>query len=366
MKIEQFHITVRDLVEGYVDNAEEGVKGFAGKLDIRPPFQREFVYNEKQRNAVIQTIYDGYPLNVMYWAKRDDGTFEIIDGQQRTVSICQYWKGNFATLDTQFFKNLLPEVQERILDYPLMIYVCEGTAEEKLAWFRTINIAGEKLTDQELRNAVYSGMWLSDAKRYFSKTRCPAYMLGGDIVAGSPIRQELLETALKWICARDGVRDIELYMAQHQHDPNALKLWEYFQTVVSWANNYFDKKHKSIMKGLKWAELYEKHHHKVLDKTALDNDISRLLRDSDVENKKGIIPYLLDRDERHLQLRAFGDDIRQSVYDQQKGICPSCGEHFELCDMEADHIVPWCRGGKTVEANCQMLCMPCNRKKSGK
>ena len=168
MKIELKKVTVRDLVEEYHDDGEGGVCGYGGKLDIRPPFQREFVYKDKQRDAVIETINQGFPLNVMYWAVREDGTYEVIDGQQRTISIAQYVEGDYS-LDGLGFFNLQDDEQERILDYALQVYVCEGTASEKLAWFRIINIAGERLTNQELRNAVYAGPWVSDAKRHFSR-----------------------------------------------------------------------------------------------------------------------------------------------------------------------------------------------------
>ncbi|MCK5538618.1 MAG: DUF262 domain-containing protein, partial [Bacteroidales bacterium] len=194
MKIELKEITVRELTNGYEDNEEAGVVGFNGKLDIRPPYQREFIYKDKQRDAVIDTITKEFPLNVMYWAVREDGNFEVIDGQQRTISICQYVNGDFAYM-FRYFHNLSNDEQEQILDYKLMVYVCSGTDSEKLQWFKTINIAGEKLTEQELRNAVYAGSWVSDAKRYFSKSTCPAYGIGGDYLNGSAIRQEYLETA---------------------------------------------------------------------------------------------------------------------------------------------------------------------------
>ncbi len=188
-------ITVRDLVEDYRDDGEGGVCGYGGKLDIRPPFQREFVYKDKQRNAVVETINQGFPLNVMYWAVREDGTYEVIDGQQRTISVAQYVEGDYS-LDGLYFDNLQDDEQERILNYPLQVYICEGTDSEKLNWFKTINIAGAKLTDQELRNAVYAGSWVSDAKRYFSKPSGPAYAVGNKYVNGSPIRQEYLEIAI--------------------------------------------------------------------------------------------------------------------------------------------------------------------------
>ena len=179
MKIELKEITVRELTAGYEDNEEGGVVGYGGKLDIRPPYQREFIYKDEQRNAVIHTVTKDFPLNVMYWAVRDDGNYEVIDGQQRTISLCQYVNGDFAYM-FKYFHNLQEDEKEQIYNYPLMVYVCSGTDSEKLEWFKTINIAGEKLTDQELRNAVYSGSWVTDAKRYFSKTTCPASQIGGN------------------------------------------------------------------------------------------------------------------------------------------------------------------------------------------
>lgn len=230
-------ITVRELADGYIDNEEGGVIGYSGKLDIRPPYQREFVYKEKQRDAVIDTVKKGFPLNVMYWATREDGTYEVIDGQQRTISLCQYVNGDFS-FEFKFFHTLCNDEQERLLNYELTVYVCTGTDSEKLGWFRTINIAGEKLTDQELRNAVYCSPWLADAKRHFSKNGCAAYMLGSKYLNGSPIRQDYLETAIKWI-SHDNV---ETYMGKHQHDPNANELWLYFQNVIQWAGATFKKR----------------------------------------------------------------------------------------------------------------------------
>src|SRR5688572_9704376 len=192
MNIELKDLTVRDLAEGYQDNDEAGVVGYSGKLDIRPPFQPEFIYKDKQRDAVIDTVTRDFPLNVMYWAAREDGDFEVIDGQQRTISLCQYVEGDFAFKD-RYFHNLQSDEKEQILNYPLMVYVCSGTDSEKLEWFKIINIAGEKLTDQELRNAVYAGSWVTDAKRYFSKNSCPAYQIGSDYMTGTPIRQDYLE-----------------------------------------------------------------------------------------------------------------------------------------------------------------------------
>ena len=360
MKIELKEISVRELTAGFEDNAEKGVVGYGGKLDIRPPYQREFIYKDKQRDAVVDTITKDYPLNVMYWAVREDGTFEVIDGQQRTISICQFVKGDFAFM-FRFFNNLTKDEKEAILNYKLMIYICSGTDSERLQWFKTINIAGEKLTEQELRNAVYSGSWVSDAKKYFSKTGCAAYMIGNDYLNGSPIRQEYFETAIDWLS--DG--HIEVYMSIHQHDPTANAIWIYYQAVITWVKITFTTKRK-IMKGVEWGILYNKYKDVLYDTATLEAEIAKLILDDDVTKKSGIYPYILTREEKYLSIRAFSDTIKLKVYEKQAGNCPKCGEHFQLNEMEADHIDPWHEGGKSTEENCQMLCKHDNRIKSGK
>jgi len=361
MKIELKEITVRELTKDFEDNEESGVVGFGGKLDIRPPYQREFIYGVKERNAVIDTLTNNFPLNVMYWAVREDGNYEVIDGQQRTISICQYVEGDFS-LNGLAFHNLPKDKQEQILNYVLMIYYCSGTDSEKLKWFETINIAGKVLTNQELRNAVYSGSWVSDAKRYFSKNSCPAYGIGSDYLNGSPIRQEYFETAIKWISNGN----IEVYMSKHQNDPNANALWSYFQSVITWVETTFTVKRKKFMKGVDWGTLYNEYKDELFDTKIIEEEVAKLIADDDVEKKKGIYPYILTRKEKYLSIRAFSDTMKQKVYEKQKGICTECKEHFELNEMEADHIDPWHSGGKTNEENCQMLCREDNRRKSGK
>lgn len=360
MKIELKEINVRELAAGYKDNQDEGVVAFGGKLDVRPPYQREFIYKDKQRNAVIDTVQKDFPLNVMYWAVRDDGGFEIIDGQQRTISLCQYVEGDFS-LNGLYFHNLQDDKQKQILDYKLMVYQCTGTDSEKLEWFRTINIAGEKLTDQELRNAVYSGPWVSDAKRYFSKTGGPAYGLGGDYLNGSAIRQEYLETVIDWIKDKP---TIEEYMGVHQHDENASPLWAYFQKVIAWANATFPKYRKE-MKGIEWGLYYNRYKDTEFDTDKLERQVTELMMDDDVGKKSGIYPYLLTGEEKFLSIRQFSANQRREAYERQKGLCPKCGKHFELSEMEADHITPWHLGGKTSAENCQMLCKDDNRRKGG-
>ena len=362
MKIDLNEITVRDLVEDYHDDGEGGVRGYGGKLDIRPPFQREFVYKDKQRDAVIETINKDFPLNVMYWAVRQDGTYEVIDGQQRMISAAQYVESDYS-LNGRYFHNLQDDEQERILNYPLQVYVCEGTASEKLDWFRIINIAGEKLTNQELRNAVYAGPWVSDAKRYFSRPQGSAYAVGNKYVKGSPIRQEYLETAIQWI--KDEGQTVEEYMAAHQHDKTATALWSHFQSVINRVAAVFPN-YRKPMKGVDWGGLYGRLKDESLDPEGLEADIVRLMIDDDVTKKAGIYPYLLTDEEKHLNIRAFSDAMKQKAFEIQNGICGSCTKKFEMLEMDADHITPWSEGGKTIEQNCQMLCKQCNRRKSNK
>lgn len=363
LKIELKEIKVKDVAKNYVDNEEAGVKGYGGLLNIRPAFQRNFVYKDKQRDEVIRTVKNNFPLNVMYWCINDDGTFELLDGQQRTISLCSYINGDFS-IDYQYFHNLTKIEQEQILEYPLMVYVCDGTDKEKLDWFKIINIAGEKLTDQELRNAIYTGEWLSDAKKYFSKTACPAYQIADKYINGKVNRQEYLEKAISWIASKEDKR-IENYMAEHQHDKNANDLWLYFSNVINWVKVLFPKYRKE-MKGIEWGLLYNEYHENSYDADDLEKEIIFLIDNDEVQNIKGIYEYLFDRKEKHLNLRTFNDKIKARKYEKQKGICPICKNHFELSEMEADHITPWHKGGKTEESNCQLLCQKCNQEKSGK
>ncbi len=357
MKIELKEITVRDLTSDYEDNDEAGVVGYSGELDIRPAYQREFIYKDKQREAVIDTVTKSFPLNVMYWAVREEGGFEVIDGQQRTISLCQYVEGDFA-FNGRYFHNLQSDERDQVLDYQLMVYLCSGTDSEKLEWFKIINIAGEKLTDQELRNAVYSGSWVSDAKRYFSRTGCPAYGLASDYMTDSPIRQDYLETAIKWISEGE----IDGYMAINQNKPNANELWLYFQSVMAWVKATFPT-YRREMKWLAWGQLYNEFNGVAFDSTKLDEQVAELMADEDVTFKKGIYPYVLNGQEKHLSIRAFSPNQKREAYERQQGVCPICKEHFAIEGMEADHITPWREGGRTEAANCQMLCREDNRRK---
>ncbi len=370
MKIELHQIKIRELCASYEDLSiqEEGITGFGGKLNIRPKYQREFVYDEKKRNAVMDTVWQGFPLNVMYWVRVGEEQYELLDGQQRTISICSFVAGEYMmNFDGNLlgFHNMSEAQQQRILDYELQVYVCEGTDEEKLKWFQTINIAGEKLTNQEIRNAIYSGSWVTQAKRRFSKSGCVAYKIGSDFMSGTPIRQDYFETAIRWIGDKQGLT-IEQYMAKHQHDTDADEIWQYFQNVIHWTETLFGRKYKKEMKSVEWGLLYNQYRDTTLTATAIGEEVARLMADSDVQKKAGIFHYVFDHDIRHLGIRAFDDNTKREVYERQNGICPICGKHFEIEQMEADHITPWVEGGRTIAENCQMLCRDCNRRKSDK
>ncbi|WP_270979888.1 HNH endonuclease family protein [Campylobacter helveticus] len=391
MQIDKTEIKIKELIAGYTRDEESSqVIAYAdssgvARLNIRPKYQREFVYKEAQRNAVIDTILKGFPLNIMYWVKNVDFgaecEYEVLDGQQRTISICEYIKGSFSIQwndKSQYFHTLSKDLQEKFLDYKLNVYVCQGSESEKLEWFKTINIAGETLTSQELRNAVYASVWLSDAKRRFSKPNGLAVLKGAKYLNGSALRQEFLESAIAWKVDSRKDEKICEYMAKNAKDSkNADELWEYFAKVIDWVEMKFEKYRKE-MKGLEWGLFYNTYKDKPLDAKELESKIIELMQDDEVGNKKGVYPYLLSGDEKHLSLRAFSESVKRAVYEKQGGVCansdghikgvkcPHENERLELEQMEADHRIPWSKGGKTEKENCQMLCVECNRAKSDK
>lgn len=363
MKVRRHKVRVAELVEGYCDDTKTGgsIVGYGGALDIRPPYQRNFVYNMQQARAVIDTVLKGHPLNVMYWSDSGDGKFEIIDGQQRTISIAEYVASRRFALEGLYFFNQHAEDQARILDYDLLVYVCTGTDKERLAWFETVNTAGERLYPQERRNAVYSGAWVSDAKLYFSKSGCPAYEIGKRFVKGKPIRQEFLETAIRW-ASDDNIVD---YMARHQHDARAEHLWDHFRAVIEWIPQVFTT-YREEMKGVDWGILHRAYKDLKADTGAIEDETQRLIDDEDVTNPSGIYPYILTRNERHLNIRKFSRQVKRRVYEKQGKKCAECREPCQFAESEADHVTPWSAGGKTIEANCQVLCKSCNRRKGSR
>ena len=360
MKITMKKIPIRDLVKNYKDTQGGGVIGYDGKLNIRPAYQREFVYKDKQREAVINTVRKGFPLNIMYWVKNKDKTFEVLDGQQRSISICQYVAGDFS-INHQYFHNLEDDEREQILKYELSIYECEGNVREKLDWFKIVNIAGEKLTPQELRNAIYTGAWLSDAKKHFSRPGCVAYSIAKDYIKGSPIRQDFLETSISWIAAKT----VDDYMAVHQKDKDANALWSHFQKVIAWIKITFPNYLKE-MKGIDWGMLYKNHGKDTFNSVDLAKEVTKLMKDEDVTKKPGIYSYLITKEEKYLSIRSFSEKQKRESFTRQKGICIKCSKTFTIEEMEADHVTPWSKGGKTISTNCQMLCKDCNRTKSSK
>ena len=373
MKIEPKQIKIREVFDGYADQGDDGVFAYGGRLAIRPPYQREFVYDNDQAESVIQTVLKGFPLNVMYWVKASPDSYEVLDGQQRTLSVMQYLKHQYPiTLDgKKYYWDALPDDSyDAIMNYEFMVYICEGKESEKLEWFRVVNIAGAKLTEQELRNSVYTGAWLSDAKRYFSKRNCAAKLLSDKYITGDPNRQELLEKALRGICEYQGISEITEYMARYKSDADADELWQYFQDVIHWVEKIFPK-YFLDMKGLDWCHLYNEYHNFAYNSSVMAAEVKRLHEDEDVQKPKGIYEFLLCRDTdpfagRLLNLRAFDKRGKLAAYSRQNGICPICGEHFAFEEMEGDHIKPWSKGGQTTPDNCQMLCKACNGKKSDK
>ena len=376
MEIELKQIPVKDVYNGYKDSGEDGVVGYQGQLNIRPPYQRNFVYDLPEAKAVINTVLHGFPLNVMYWVVDGNNHYEVLDGQQRTLSIMQFLDHKFPIQwdgQTMYVDSLPDDLYNNLMDYNLMVYWCSGTDSEKLAWFKTVNIAGEQLTSQELRNITYVGPWLSDAKRHFSKRGCVASKLADRYVKGDPNRQELLETALKWIADAQDIT-IDDYMAQHKSDDDADELWQYWQKVINWLQMVFPQDYKE-MKGLDWGLLYNQYHKNDYNSSKIDKDIAQLIDDDEIKKKKGIWQYELAVNSneagatKYLNLRGFAKDMMRKKLKEQDGHCPMClaegiEKVYALSEMEGDHIVPWSKGGKTEYDNLQMLCKRHNRLKS--
>ena len=366
MEIDPQQIKIEDLVAGYKDSGDEGVVAWGGKLDVRPPYQREFVYDREDAEAVIHSILKGYPLNILYWVDREkevDGKrYEVLDGQQRILSICQFYNEEYSIDGGEtIFGNLKKNQKEDFLQYELTVYFCKGPESEKLEWFKIVNMSGKELNPQELRNAVYTGEWLADAKRKFSKTGGWAYELGKNYVNGIAKKQDYLQTAIEWI-AGEGDKNIRIYMSKHQSKSHATALSKHFESVISWVRSTFTGYRKE-MKGLDWGRLYEEHKDRDLDPNKLEGRIKNLLKNENDELKstKGIWEYVLTDDKRLLDIRTFNNTERRALYERQNGECLGCKEEFKIEEMDADHIEPWSEGGATRMENARMLCKSCNR-----
>lgn len=380
--------TIRDIVAGFHYNELEGkgLYGLAGNLTIQPEYQRNYIYNDGKKDvAVIDSLLKGYPLGLIYFNQpnADEDKFEILDGQQRITSIGRFCKDLFIVKDSagneQYFSSLSEHQQNLILDTELLIYDCYGTEDEIKEWFKTINIAGVQLTTQELRNAVYSGPFVTAAKKVFSNSGSAVMSKWLNFVRGEPTRQKVLEVALDWIAQREDV-SIDNYMAKHRDDMDCKELQTYFTAVIDWAGSVF-KMTDSSMRGIEWNTLYEEYGSRGYNTTEMTEAARELLADSEVKSKKGIYEYLLGgkKDTKLLNVRVFSEAVKKRVYKRQteaakeKGIsnCSYCAlghdavrtKIWELKDMDADHVTAWSKGGETKESNCEMLCKSHNRAK---
>lgn len=387
MEIKKCAITIEELCKGYVNDSEidieQGVYAYDGKLCVRPAFQRSFVYDKKQENAVIDTALKGFPLNIMYWVDNGDGTYDCLDGQQRTISLCNFVDGASSFQAPWFtgedpkkhayihtIERTNPELYERFMNYELEVYICKGTKAEQMEWFRTINIAGEELYPQELRNASYVSKWLTDAKRYFSKAngstsaKCPAERIGGQYTNKNANRQEILAQVIGWKVGSTEDADICQYMEDHINDPDASDLWNYFNNVINWINEVFPGTYDKGMASVNWGYLYNNYANEDLDPDEISAKFDELIdfkasKELDVSVAK-IVEYCITRDEKLLKHRQFSEAQRTALYNRQKGICPDCGKHHLKADMHAHHIVPWYNGGMTDMSNGVMLCKECH------
>ena len=386
-------LTIRELVEGFDENDVTGrVVAWNGQLNVRPEYQREFVYSSERQQAVIETVMNGYPLNVMYWAKCDNG-YELMDGQQRTMSICRFrdMQQIVPIMENGHIRNYTyaefdDEQQKKFMDYAVTVYICDGSEKEKMAWFRVINSEGLTLTDQEMRNAIYSSKWVTSAKEFFSAPKCRGYnsegLLGNEHIYGdylnvtpgansekenAVVRQKLLETALSWVTdsynmTADEKIDIEDYMRMNRNLSDATALWRYFEDVMEWVKKTFPTYRKS-MKKVNWGILYNRYSEKTPEDA--DAKVNAILDSSDeIKNPAKAYEAVLADDMRILQPRAFEDRDKKWAYKKQNHRCAICGNAFELDQMDADHIIPWSKGGTTTRDNLQMLCRECNIRKS--
>lgn len=381
-------LTVRDICEGFVYSSLDGkgLFGWAGKLVIQPEYQRHFIYSDLHKEEpVIDSVLNNYPLGLLYFVKVAEDKYEVLDGQQRITSLGRFVTGKFAIKDEhgmeQVFGGLDKSKQEKILNYPLTIYICEGEEWEIKKWFETINIAGEPLKEQELLNAIYSGPFVTKAKEVYSNSTNPQMQKWSAYIKGDPKRQEILRTALSWVAR--GTDNIDGYMSLHRQDTTITELQSYFDTVIDWAKGVFGSPY-SEMRGLPWGELYEKYHNKPYNTQHNRELVDSLLADEFVGNKRGIFEYVLggEQDKSLLNVRIFDERTKRAKYAQQTELakaaghsnCPYCAMSdnanrtriWKLTEMDADHVTAWSNGGATDIDNCEMLCKSHNRAKGNR
>ncbi len=379
-------ITVEDICDGFVYNELEGkgLFGLSGKLTIQPEYQRNYIYADGKKDvAVIESLLKGYPLGLIYFNKVSDGRFEVLDGQQRITSFGRYVTNKFAVKDEngmeQYFGGIAKDKQEKILKTKLLIYECEGTESEIKEWFRTINIAGVPLNNQELLNAVYSGPFVTRGKEEFSNSQNSNIMKWSAYISGSANRQDFWERALDWVSKGD----LGDYMSQHRFDDNITEVKTYFNSVIDWVSAVFNDVEKE-MRGLEWGRLYETYKKQPYSPKEVSEQVRKLYADPYVKNRRGVFEYILggSADTKLLDIRIFDEATKRTVYAAQtieaeaKDIsnCPLCAighdanknRVWKLSDMDADHVAAWSKGGATNISNCQMLCKTHNRAKGNR
>jgi 5-methylcytosine-specific restriction endonuclease McrA len=381
-------ITVKDICEGFVYNELEGkgLFGLSGKLTIQPEYQRNYIYSSdggKKEVAVIESILKGYPIGLIYFNKVSNDVLEVLDGQQRITSVGRFVTNKFAVKDEngmeQYFSGIAVDKQVKIMNAKLLIYECEGKESEIKEWFKTINIAGVPLNNQELLNAINSGPFVTLGKEEFSNSQNSNIQKWSAYVSGSANRQDFWERALDWVSKGN----IDNYMSSHRNDKNITELKTYFNSVIDWVSGVFIDV-ESEMRGLEWGRLYEQYHKQAYDPAKVSAQVQKLYGDPYVKNRKGIFEYLLGGsvDTKLLEVRVFDDATKKSVYTIQtiaaeargKSNCPHCsighdankGKIWKLDEMDADHVAAWSKGGATAAKNCQMLCKTHNRAKGNR
>lgn len=388
MKTTLNHYSVREVSEGFIYNELEGrgLFGLSGRLTIQPEYQRNYIYADGKRDvAVIDSLLKGYPLGLIYFNKLEDGRLEILDGQQRVTSFGRFVTGKFAIVDEngmqQYFSGLAKDKQEKILNSTLLVYECEGTESEIKEWFKTINIVGVPLNDQELLNAVYSGPFVTLGKEEFSNSQNANVQKWSAYVNGAVNRQDFWERALEWVSG--GKANIGEYMSRHRFDTNINEVKTYFNTVIDWASSVF-KDVENEMRGLEWGRLYETYHETSYNPSQLSEQVQALYGDPYVKNRKGIWEFVLggSSDTKLLDVRVFDEATKKATYKAQTtnaenagtSNCPLCAlghdanksKMWKLEEMDADHVAAWSKGGQTSPENCQMLCKTHNRAKGNR
>jgi hypothetical protein len=379
-------ITIKEICDGFVYNTFEGkgLFGLSGKLTIQPEYQRNYIYADGKRDvAVIDSIVKGYPIGLIYFNQVGTDTFEVLDGQQRITSIGRFVAGQFPVKDgnghEQYYSGMAESQQDQILNTKLLVYICEGEEPEIKDWFKTINISGVPLTEQEILNAVYSGPFVTRAREEFSNSQNANVQKWSAYIAGDIKRQAYLERALEWVSGGA----VDSYMSKHRKDKDITELKKHFDTVIGWISTTFTDV-ESEMKGLEWNRLYETYHTKTYDPATVSKKVQKLYADGFVKSRKGIFEYVLggEVDTKLLELRVFEDSTKRSVYEAQtaaakkKGIsnCPHCAlghdvtkeKVWSIAEMDADHVAAWSKGGATDVKNCQMLCKTHNRAKGNR